>query len=72
MLVSGEHITDLTKTAQKEVSSYADPRFARLTVGDAGAAVILERAADGRVGFHATDLYTAAGYSGRRAGDHRR
>ena len=42
LIVSGEHITDLMKTAQKEASGYADPRFACLTLGDAAAALILK------------------------------
>src|SRR6266542_1736382 len=37
MVVSGEHITDLMKTAQREVRGYSDSRFACLTLGDAGA-----------------------------------
>ena len=66
MVVSGEHVTDLTRTAQKEISGrlLSDPRFACLTLGDSGAALILNEAAGDRAGFHAVDLYTAACHSG--------
>jgi 3-oxoacyl-[acyl-carrier-protein] synthase III len=65
MVVSGEHITDLTKTAQKEITGrpLSDPRFACLTLGDSGAAVILRAAPSARAGFSAIDLYTAASYN---------
>src|SRR5271170_5018784 len=63
MIVSGEHITDLLKTAQKETLGYTDTRFACLTLGDAAAALILKESADSRTGFHALELYTVAQYS---------
>src|SRR5262245_6827632 len=63
MVVSGEHITDLTRTAQKEVTSVSDPRFACLTLGDAAAAVILEEQAGAGAGFGAIDLYTSGEHS---------
>jgi amino acid adenylation domain-containing protein len=62
MVVSGEYTTHLTTTAQKELESYLDQRLACLTVGDAGAAVILEQAANNAVGFHELDLYTLGRY----------
>ncbi len=63
MVASGEYITHLTRTAQKEVRTYLDPRLACLTLGDAGAAVILQRAPRQEIGFHAIDLYTLGKYS---------
>jgi len=63
LIVSGEHITDLMKTAQKEVTGYADSRFACLTLGDAAAALILKQGPDFRTGFQALELYTVAQYS---------
>jgi 3-oxoacyl-[acyl-carrier-protein] synthase III len=65
LVVSGEHITDLTKTAQKEISGrpLSDPRFACLTLGDSSAAVILTTAPGTGVGFQPIDLYTAAVHS---------
>jgi phthiocerol/phenolphthiocerol synthesis type-I polyketide synthase C len=63
MVVSGEYITHLTETAQKEIEGPMDARLACLTLGDAGAAVILERGPNGRVGFHDIDLATLGRYS---------
>jgi 3-oxoacyl-[acyl-carrier-protein] synthase III len=61
MIVSGEYITHLTKTAQLELDGFLDPRLACLTLGDAGAAVLVELADDGS-GFQTLDLYTAGGH----------
>ncbi|UCF38791.1 MAG: amino acid adenylation domain-containing protein [Acidobacteriota bacterium] len=58
LLVSGEYITHLTQTAQLEIQAFLDSRLACLTLGDAGAAVLLERCEDERLGFHAIDLCT--------------
>ena len=40
-----------------------DPRLACLTLGDAGAAVILERGPNNRVGFHDIDITTLSRYA---------
>ncbi len=61
MVVSGEYITHLTKTAQLELDGFLDPRLACLTLGDAGAAVIVELSDDGS-GFETLDLYTAGSH----------
>ncbi|RRR44492.1 amino acid adenylation domain-containing protein [Mycolicibacter terrae] len=58
LVVSGEYISHITETAQKEIDGPMDPRLACLTVGDAGAAVVLELGASDRVGFHDLDLAT--------------
>ena len=63
MAVSGEYITHLTRTAQREIEAYLDPRLSCLTVGDAGAAVLLERAESSGVGFEAIDAYTLGAHS---------
>ncbi|HEU0190995.1 MAG TPA: amino acid adenylation domain-containing protein [Mycobacterium sp.] len=63
LVVSGEYITHITETAQKEIEGSLDPRLACLTVGDAGAAVVLERGASDRVGFHDIDLATLSEYA---------
>ena len=63
MVVSGEYISHLTETAQKEIQGPMDPRLACLTLGDASAAVILERGPNGRVGFHDIDMATLGRYS---------
>jgi amino acid adenylation domain-containing protein len=62
MVVSGEYITHLIQTAQKEIEGYMDSRLACLTVGDAGAAMILEEAPNNKVGFHELELYTLGRY----------
>ncbi|UXA07682.1 amino acid adenylation domain-containing protein [Mycobacterium sp. SMC-2] len=62
LVVSGEYISHLTETAQKEIEGPMDPRLACLTLGDAGAAVILERGPNGRVGFHDIDIATFSRY----------
>jgi amino acid adenylation domain-containing protein len=63
MVVSGEYISHLTETAQNEIEGPMDPRLACLTLGDAGAAVILERGPNNRVGFHDIDMTTLSRYS---------
>jgi amino acid adenylation domain-containing protein len=63
MVVSGEYISHLIITAQKELESFMDSRLPCLTVGDAGAAMILESAPDKRVGFHDFEMYTLGRYS---------
>lgn len=63
LVVSGEYITDITRTAQLEISEFLDPRLACLTVGDAGAAMVLEAAPSNDVGFHELDMYSLSSYS---------
>jgi amino acid adenylation domain-containing protein len=63
MIVSGEFITDIMRTAQKEISEFMDSRLACLTVGDAGAATIIEATDDMEKGFHELDMYTLGKYS---------
>jgi len=63
MVVSGESISSLSRNAIGSVEGIASPELASLTVGDAGAAVILERNAAGTPGITACDLVTFAEYS---------
>jgi len=63
LIFSGEYITHLSKTAQQEIDGYMDPRLACLTVGDAGAAVILERSVNADAGFRGIDIFTLGKYS---------
>ena len=63
MVVSGEYITHLTQTAQKEIESFMDTRLACLTLGDAGAALILEEGSENQTGFQELDLQTFGAYS---------
>ncbi len=62
MVVSGEYITHLTQSAQREIEGFMDSRMACLTLGDAGAALILEQAADQQVGFQEIDMQTLGRY----------
>ena len=63
MVVSGEYISYLAETAQKEIASQIDPQLASLTLGDAGLAVALEASPRPEVGFHDIELYTLSKYS---------
>ena len=62
LVVSGEYITHLTKTAQRELQSTRDPRLACLTLGDAGVCLLLEQG-NGATGFDYIELYTAPEYA---------
>jgi 3-oxoacyl-[acyl-carrier-protein] synthase III len=63
MVVSGEYITHLTRAAQTEIEGYMDVRLACLTLGDAGTALILEKAPGSHIGFHELELQTFGSYS---------
>jgi 3-oxoacyl-[acyl-carrier-protein] synthase III len=54
LVVSGEYITHLTGTAQRELEGIHDQRLACLTLGDAGICLLLEQGD----GFEFIDLYT--------------
>ncbi len=60
MVVSGEHNMPLAETAAREMRHSFDGQLAALTLGDCGAAVILDASTDDRVGFHWLDLVTGA------------
>jgi 3-oxoacyl-[acyl-carrier-protein] synthase-3 len=60
MVVSGEQNMPLAETAAREVRHSLDRQLAALTLGDAGAALILDRSPDQRAGFHTIDLVTGA------------
>ena len=63
MVISGEYITHLTKTAQKEIDGFMDHRLACLTLGDAAAALIIEKSEDSQTGFQEFELQTFGRYS---------
>ncbi|MFD3706628.1 amino acid adenylation domain-containing protein [Nocardia sp. NPDC058658] len=63
MVVSGEYVSHIIDTAQREIVDFLDDRLACLTVGDAGAAVILHRGASAGIGFHDLRLRTLSRYS---------
>lgn len=66
MVVSGEHITGLGDNAARNIRSILSLQLASLTLGDGGAAVIVDRApedAGGRAGIQLTGFTTLAGHS---------
>jgi 3-oxoacyl-[acyl-carrier-protein] synthase III len=62
LIASGEYITHLTTSAQKQIEGFMDPRLACLTLGDSGVAVLLDRANRPGVGFQDLELYTLGKY----------
>lgn len=62
MVVSGEYISSLSANATRRVRGLLSRELASLTLGDAGSAVILERAPDGSTGVEVCDLFTHARY----------
>lgn len=64
LVVSGEYITHLAETAQKEINGLIDSRVPCLTLGDAGVAVIVEGSANPDCGFHGLELYSLGRHSG--------
>ncbi|MEU4473907.1 3-oxoacyl-[acyl-carrier-protein] synthase III C-terminal domain-containing protein [Micromonospora sp. NPDC023888] len=62
LIVSGEYISHLMRTAQLEITDELDARIACLTLGDAGAAVLLTRADDRPGGFEHIGIRTVGRY----------
>lgn len=65
LVVAGEFISHIGRTAARHVDGYASPQLPSLTLGDAGAAVLLERAegANGHGGIRACELASYADHS---------
>ncbi|MCM2373284.1 3-oxoacyl-[acyl-carrier-protein] synthase III C-terminal domain-containing protein [Aporhodopirellula aestuarii] len=63
LVVSGEYISHLTRTAQLEMEGYLDPQLASLTLGDAGVAVAMCASPRRGEGFTNFDMYTLGHYS---------
>lgn len=63
MVVSGEYISQLGRNAAKHVRNILTPELASLTLGDAGAAVILERAPQGAAGISVAGFTTVSEHS---------
>jgi len=63
IVVSGEHITGLGRNAARSIRNILSPQLASLTLGDAGAAVIVERAEDGAPGILLAGFTTLAEHS---------
>ena len=60
MVVSGEYITSISENASRKVRAIISKQLASLTVGDAGAAFIMERAEGESEGIVACELATYA------------
>jgi len=63
MVVSGEYISALGRNAAREVRTILSSQLASLTLGDAGAAAVLERAPAGAAGIGITSFTTLAEHS---------
>jgi 3-oxoacyl-[acyl-carrier-protein] synthase III len=63
MVVSGEYISQLGRNAALEIRTIMDEQLASLTLGDAGAAAILERAPEGAPGIEVAGFTTLAEHS---------
>ena len=64
MVVSGEFISHIGRTAVRHVTGYSSPQLPSLTLGDAGAAVLLERTENGvGGGIRACELVSFAEHS---------
>ena len=63
MVVSGESISQLGRNAARQMHSILSPQLASLTLGDAGAAVIVERAPAGAQGISIAAFTTLAKHS---------
>jgi 3-oxoacyl-[acyl-carrier-protein] synthase-3 len=60
LVVSGEQNLPLAWTATREVRHSLDRQLAALTLGDCGAAIVVDAATDPRHGFHFLELVTGA------------
>src|SRR6187399_1171985 len=63
LIFAGEYVTHAAVTAQREIESANDPRLPCLTVGDSGAALLLELGDDPTRGLLDLQLYTLGRYS---------
>jgi len=63
MVVSGEYISHLSWNAARQIRSLFSKQLASLTLGDAGAAVIVERAPSGAPGIDVIGFTTLAEHS---------
>jgi 3-oxoacyl-[acyl-carrier-protein] synthase-3 len=63
MVVSGEYISSISDNATREVRSLGNKQLASLTAGDAGSAVIVDRAEPSSPGISACEMVTHAEHS---------
>jgi 3-oxoacyl-[acyl-carrier-protein] synthase III len=63
MVVSGEYISELGRSAAQEVRDVMSDQLASLTLGDAGAAAVVERAPAGAAGIEVAGFTTLSEHS---------
>ena len=63
LVVSGEYISQLGRNAARHIRNIMSKELASLTLGDAGAALLLERAPAGSAGISLAGFTTVADYS---------
>jgi 3-oxoacyl-[acyl-carrier-protein] synthase-3 len=63
IVVAGEFISHVGRTAARHVTGASSPQLPSLTLGDAGAAVLLARAENGVAGIRACELASFADHS---------
>lgn len=63
LVVSGEYISQLSQNAARHIRNIMSKELACLTLGDAGAALLLERAPAGSAGIEVAGFTTVADYS---------
>jgi 3-oxoacyl-[acyl-carrier-protein] synthase III len=63
IVISGECITPIADTAVREISEPFDAQFGSLTVGDSGAAVVLDESTSDQDRIHYIDMMTCAAYA---------
>ncbi|WP_372494544.1 3-oxoacyl-ACP synthase III family protein [Mycobacterium colombiense] len=63
LVVSGEYISQLSRNAARHIRNIMSKELACLTLGDAGAALLLERAPVGSAGINLAGFTTVADYS---------
>ncbi|MGV0580903.1 3-oxoacyl-[acyl-carrier-protein] synthase III C-terminal domain-containing protein [Mycolicibacterium elephantis] len=63
LVVSGEYISQLGRNAARHIHNFMSKELASLTLGDAGAALLLERATGGSGGISLAGFTTVADYS---------
>ncbi len=63
LIVSGEYISQLGQNAAQHIRNIMSKELASLTLGDAGAGLLLERARDGGAGITLAGFTTVADYS---------
>ena len=63
LIVSGEFLSHVVRTTQREVIDYLDLRISGLTGGDSGLAMVVEHTSNSNVGFKHLDFFTMGAYS---------